>query len=325
MDRIYTSVAKADGIIENAMRLFLIATWLLSLACQASAQKTAFENVKIRRHRSAENRALVDKLGTLTFSDSVRSLVFKSDAGDDIEIGYDEVGKIVFDAATHMRGGVLAQIIGAAPLAGPIVGGAVAGAAVTDYWFYIEYKEHGLDESTLLVVPKGSSPQVIDKAAHVFGSRVTVTNFTEKGEPVDKDKLKALKSKQSITVNKQDHPLPELKPDKATILVVCPPLAARYAGQGNQFKLHANDEVVAVNRGGTYSFAYLTPGKYRLVSQSEDANGFDMELEAGQEYFFLQNIFQGAFKAETGLSRNSREVVLYLAEGSYLSEWKTKE
>ena len=41
--------------------------------------------------------------------------------------------------------------------------------------------------------------------------------------------------------------MPEMKPDKATVVVVCPPLAARNAGFGNQFKLHANDEVVAVN------------------------------------------------------------------------------
>lgn len=57
-----------------------------------------------------------------------------------------------------------------------------------------------------------------------------------------------------------------MKPDKATVVVVCPPLAARNAGFGNQFKLHANDEVVAVNKTGTYSFAYLDPGKYRLIS-----------------------------------------------------------
>jgi len=103
------------------------------------------------------------------------------------------------------------------------------------------------------------------------------------------------------------------------------PLAARDAGKGNQFKLHANDQVVAVNRMGTYILAYLDPGKYRLVSQAEDANGFEMELEAGHEYFFLQNPFQGVFKWETTLSRNSQKVVTYLAEGAYLSDWKPRE
>jgi hypothetical protein len=304
--------------------LFVLSVLLISVSC-ASAQKFVFDNVKIRRHRSEEKRVLVDKVGTLTFDDSARLLRFKSDAGDHIEVGYDGVRKVVFDAATHMRGGALAMVVQAAPIAGPMVGSAIAGAHVNDYWFYLEYKDHEQNESALLVVPKNSSQQVIDKATSVFGSRVTVTNFPETGAAIKKDDLKAAKSKQVLRIDKQNHPLPEVKPDRVTVLVVCPPLAARYAGRGNQFKLHANDEVVAVNREGTYSFAYLNPGKYRLASQAEDANGFEMELEAGHEYFFLQNIFQGVFKGETGLSRNSREVVMYLADGAYLSDWKPKE
>lgn len=172
--------------------------------------------------------------------------------------------------------------------------------------------------------PKDVSAQVIDKASSLFGSRVAVTNFPEKGTAIKVEELKAFESKQTLKVNKLRHPLPELKADKATVLVACPPLAARNEGRGNQFKLHANDQVIAVNKMGTYSFAYLDPGKYRLVSQTENANGFEIELEAGQEYFFLQNTFQGVFKAETGLSRGSRELVMYLVEGSYYSDRKPK-
>jgi hypothetical protein len=177
----------------------------------------------------------------------------------------------------------------------------------------------------LLEVPKEFSAQVIEKANAAFGPQVTITNFAEKGIPIKVEELKAFESKQALKVDKHLHPLPELKADKATIVVVCPPLAARYAGKGNQFKLHANYQIVAVNRMGTYSFAYLDPGKYRLVSQTENANGFDMDLEAGQEYFFLQNTFQGVFKAETTLSRDSRELAMYLLDGSYYSEWKDKK
>jgi hypothetical protein len=50
-----------------------------------------------------------------------------------------------------------------------------------------------------------------------------------------------------------------------------------------------------------------------------------MQLEGGQEYFFVQNTFQGVFKAETALSRNSGELVMYLVEGSYFSNWKPKK
>lgn len=114
--------------------LVLILTWLVLLSASGlSAQKTVFENVKIRRHRSADKRVLVDKIGTLTFDDSTRELTFKSDAGDNIKVEYDDIAKIVFDLATHMRGGAIAQIIQAATIAGTIVGSAIAGAHVSDY------------------------------------------------------------------------------------------------------------------------------------------------------------------------------------------------
>lgn len=133
-----------------------------------------------------------------------------------------------------------------------------------------------------------------------------------------------LKSKHAVRIDKHDHPLPEPKLDKATVVVDCPPLAARYAGRGIQFKLHANGRVVAVNKWGTYSFAYLDPGKYRLASQSENAYGFDLELEAGKTYYFLQNTYQGVLKSETSLTRESPELVMFLVDGSYYSDWKRK-
>ena len=113
-----------------------------------------------------------------------------------------------------------------------------------------------------------------------------------------------------------------MKPDKATVVVVCPPLPARITGWGNQFKLHANGKVIAVNKTGTYSIAYVDPGKYSLISQSENANGFDMDLEAGKTYYFIQATFQGIVKYHTMLSRNSPEVVMYLVDGVYFSDWK---
>lgn len=73
---------------------------------------------------------------------------------------------------------------------------------------------------------------------------------------------------------------------------------------------------------GTYSFAYLAPGKYRLATQSENADGFEMELEAGKEYYFMQNTFMGAWKAQTKLSRNTKELAMYEVDGAFWSGWK---
>jgi hypothetical protein len=298
-------------------RHFIAVGLFFCLLPAALAEQMTVEHVKIRRHRSEEKRVLVDKVGTLTFDDSAKKLIFKDDAGDTIDLNYDDIDKIVFEVTSHMRGGALSQVVGGIP------GAIIAGKHVNDYWMFIA-PNSGKGSSFLLEIQKDWSERVIQKARGAFGDRASVTEFSEKGEEVKKETLKDLQSKHDLNVNKENHPLPELKSDKALVVVVCPPLAARYAGRGNQYKLHANDHVVAVNRWGTYSFAYLDPGKYKLVSQSENANGFDVDLEAGKDYYFLQNTFQGAWKGQTALSRNTKQLVMYELDGSYFSDWKRK-
>lgn len=298
-------------------RFLLVLGFLFSFICSAFSENMVVEHVKIRRHRSEQKRVLVDKVGALTFDDASKKLSFKDDAGDKLDLNYDDIAKVSFEITTHMRGGALSQMIGGIP------GAIIAGKHVNDYWMYVA-PAAGKGEPLLMEIQKDSSDKVIEKSKAVFGDRATIAEFSEKGEEVDKNKLKDLQSKHDLKVNKETHPLPELKPDKALVVVVCPPLAARYAGLGNQFKLHANDQVIAVNRMGTYSFAYLEAGKYKLVSQSENANGFDMELESGKDYYFLQNTFQGAWKAQTALSRNTKELVMYEMDGSYYADWKRK-
>ncbi|MBZ5665544.1 MAG: DUF2846 domain-containing protein [Acidobacteriia bacterium] len=302
----------------------LISFVFFATLCMATDAAT-FTHVKIHRHRNPEDRVLVDKVGVLTFDDAGRRLTFKSDAGDTLDVSYDAVAKVIFEVTSHMRGGALAQVVSAASFPGLIAGTLIAGQHVHDYWFYLEYKNGDHNEPILLDVPKDSSEAVITKATSLFGSRVTVAEFQEKGEEIKRKELPDIRSKQILKVKKVDHPLPELKPDKATIVVVCPPLAARYSGKGRQYKLHANDHVIAVNRSGTYSFAYLDPGKYHLVSQADNANGFEIELQAGQVYYFLQNTFQSDPQGgRTVLSRNTPELVLYELSGSYFADWKRK-
>jgi hypothetical protein len=314
------------------MRRLAILIGLVLLGTFGIAGETVtFDHVKVHRHKSPQKRILVDKVGVLTFNDAGKRMTFVSHAGDEFDVGYDDITKVVFEVTTHMRGGALAEVVSAAGSPGLVVGSIIKGIHVNDYWFYLEYKNGDHNEPVLLEVPKESSENVIAKVTSLFGSRVTVAEFQEKGEAIDeKDgeidekQLSDLRSKHSIKIDKENHPLPEVKPDKATVVVVCPALAARYAGTGNQFKLHANDRVIAVNRWGTYSFAYLDPGKYTLVSQSVNANGFKIELEAGKSYYFLQNTFEGAVKNHTMLSRNSSELVMYELNGSYFSDWKRK-
>ena len=112
--------------------------------------------------------------------------------------------------------------------------------------------------------------------------------------------------------------------DKALIVVACP--KANIPGSFRwQMKMHANDSVIAVNRPGTYSFAYVDPGEYLLASEAGFAggnvNGFKMKLEAGNDYYFLQNI---TVENRTVLSVNPRPIVLLEIGGASFSEWKQK-
>jgi hypothetical protein len=288
---------------------------------------TKFEDVKIRRHKSADKRQLVDKYGVLSFDDDARKLIFKDETGDSFTVPYSDVTKVVFDSDAHMNAGAGSAAVAAiSPLAGTLV----SGIHVHDRWLYLEYSQGDHSEKVLLVLPRAISDKATTKSKNLFGERVTVANYPEKGEPIedkygdiDKRRIPDLKSKHSMKLDRATHPLPEAKLDKATIVVVCPPLAARNTGWGNQFKLHANGKVIAVNKMGTYSIAYVDPGKYSLISQSENANGFDMDLEAGKTYYFIQETFLGGLvKYNTMLSRNSPEVVMYLVDGSYFSDWK---
>jgi hypothetical protein len=311
---------------DEMRRFFTVSCVLAILAPAVCSQKSVFENVKISRHRSAENRVLVDKLGSLTFDDTARRLVFKSGNRDTIDVGYGEVEKAVYEVTTHMRAGGTPRAISFVEVPfGAIVASPLAAVHVDSHWFYFHYRDGDSEASVLMEVPEATSDQLVSKASGVFGPRMTLTKFAEKAVDVKLRDLKDLSSKQVVNVDKKNHPLPETRPDKATVVVVCPTLAAHRAGSGGDFRVFANGEVIAVNKLGTYSFAYLDPAKHQLVSQRQNASGFETDLEAGQQYFFLQNTFQnGLSAAETVLSRNSPELVGYLLDGSYFSDWKPK-
>lgn len=297
----------------------MILTVLASHVCFAGA--SSFD-AKIYRHKSPENRTFTNKVGLLTFDDDTKQIRFKDDSLDKLEIPYESVNEILFEVTSHIRGGTAKSFVaGAVPVVGMVTGPALWGQHVHNYWVYVEYGEQ--KNKMLFEVPHESSKAIIDKATRTFGSKVTLTDYPQQGKQIDPAKLPDSKSKETMTIDKRDHPLPEVQPDKATIVVVCPPLNG-YNGRSYQFKVHANDRVIAVNKWGTYSFAYLEPGKYRLISQSENAYAVEMQLEAGKSYYFLQNSFQGLFKSETSLTRNSPELVMYLLDGSYYSDWKPR-
>lgn len=231
-----------------------------------------FNGTKARFSKSATNRMLVSKDGALVFDDTARRVLVRHN-DHPLNVGYDDVQRIVFDASTHRRGG---------------------------FW--------------------GS--EVSRKMQAVFSAKVTVAVFAERVAVVDTKSLKDGRARHDAKPDKKNQPMPELKADKALVVVVCPSeFTLGPAVAGSQYKLHANDSVVAVVREGSYSFAHLDPGDYLLVAQLSNANGFRMKLEAGQEYYFLLDTVRDEV---TALSRHSKELVMFELNGAYFSGWKRK-
>jgi hypothetical protein len=127
------------------------------------SENIKFEHVKIRRHKSAEKRELVDKIGVLTFEDDSQKLTFRSAAGDQFAIPYSDITKVIFDTDTH--GSMW-----------------IASVHVHDRWLYLEYRQGDQSEKVLLVVPRALYDQATAKSQSLFGDRVTIANYPEKGE-----------------------------------------------------------------------------------------------------------------------------------------------
>lgn len=283
------------------------------------AQQPVFTKVKARFNRSEKDPRLIDKDADLVLNDKTQKLTVKNDLKP-LDIRFEDIQKVTFDMSTHMRGGGMSQLIGG------LAGAAMASKHVNDYWCCLEFQTPGGESKVyFLEIDKDASPKIIETMKAILGNKVEIADFPEKEGKIEKETLKDLQSKHDLKVDKKNHPLPELKPDKALVVVVCPALAARHAGKGNQYKLHANDKVVAVNKMGTYSFCYLDPGEYLLVSQTENASGFPIKLEAGKDYYFLQNTFTGFWKARTSLTRHTKQLVMHELSGAYFANWKRKK
>jgi hypothetical protein len=189
---------------------------------------------------------------------------------------------------------------------------------MANLWIVIEMKmPGGGTKPTLIEIKKGDSSAVLAMVQHLFGDRVRLPETIRLGNPIDEKTLGDRGAKYTVTADRIDHPIPQIQDDKALVVATCPAKVHFEVNVVPVLKLYANGSVVAVNRPGTYSFAYLDPGEYELVSQVpglvSSADGFKMKLQAGQDYYFFQCGL---------LSRNAKEIVLYEVEGSYYSNWK---
>ncbi len=95
----------------------------------------------------------------------------------------------------------------------------------------------------------------------------------------------------------KDHPLGESKPDKALIYVVRP----TSVGFAIKSFFLCDDDILGINRGSSYFFAYLDPGKHVFWSKSENVDALELQVEAGHTYYIQQHVRMGGFRARTKL------------------------
>ena len=277
------------------------------------AQQTSFDDVKIR-FTPPNERLAVDKGARLVFDDGARRLIVKS-GHHPLEVSYEDIHKVVIESDYR----------GVDPTKFMLTVGAVwAPEKRETLWCYLEYKKtDGPPESYLIRIDKKIREQFIEKARAVFGEKVAFPEFPERPEAMDKKQLPEAEVEFSVKQDKKNHPLPEIRPDKALVVVVCPAFNTRYAGKG-LLKIHANNRVVGINKMGTYTFFYLEPNEYLLVSQGGDASGVRTLVEAGKDYYFLQTPTIGWVSVNSILNRQSKELVMYEVNGAHYSDWKRK-
>lgn len=310
----------------SVLLLFLTGASAVALAQQPLVANEAIDWVA----KSAKNPTLDERKGDLKFDDAAKKLVFES-GKQSFDTSYDGVRRIVFDEATHLRPRrqMLKQI------------DEQMKRAHGDYWMYVEFAAPGGQLAKhMLQIPRESAMQVVDKAKQVFAGRVVVTDV-HIGVRFDAKTLKEVASKHTFELaERKKHPLPDLKPDKAVIVVVHPIyvsgggglLLSKFVhhkpGEMNdyQVKIHANDRVVLVNRVGTYGFAYLDPGDYQIVAKGKLQQGSALQIaaEAGKAYYFLVDDFDDSPGFDVQLSQHSPELVMHKLGEAYFAEWAQK-
>jgi uncharacterized protein DUF2846 len=104
------------------------------------------------------------------------------------------------------------------------------------------------------------------------------------------------KDDEYVTFTK-DHPEGSVKPGQALLYVVRPTSVA----MAIKSFFFVDDTIVGINRGSSYFFVDVAPGKHVFWSKSENTDALEMPLEAGKTYYIQQQVQMGGFRARTKL------------------------
>lgn len=92
-------------------------------------------------------------------------------------------------------------------------------------------------------------------------------------------------------------PRGEAPADRALIYVVRP----TSIGFAIKSFFFVDQEILGINRGSSYFFALVEPGRRVFWSKSENVDALEVMVEAGRTYFIQQHVRMGGFRARTKL------------------------
>jgi hypothetical protein len=88
-----------------------------------------------------------------------------------------------------------------------------------------------------------------------------------------------------------------VEPDKALVYVVRP----AHVGFAVKSFFLCDDEILGINKGDSYFFAQVAPGKHVFWSKSENVDALELTVEAGKTYYLQQHVQMGFGRARTKL------------------------
>ncbi len=324
--------------------------FLFGLFCFATflAQAQTPTKIKLRfkdETRDPKKAQQVDLDATLSLDDAARRLVVTPKNRPGRELKYDDVEKIIIELDSHagnigFGAGLLGLVVGGMALGGHVAA-AVDNPIKANHVVYIEPRGGDASAATgskpaalMLVLGKDEAPAGLQRLKAAFGDRIVLPAFEEAPEQLDK---KLYKSSGDLQVrgHAQEHRLPELRPDKALVVVASPLGGSFQPVEKNKWTpfyatILADDQLVAVNSPGSYSFFYLDPGEYLLLSEAmvgkrlQNVTGLRIKVEAGKDYYLMQTIYIGG-GIKSFLTRHSKEVVMQEVSELLWAEWRVKE
>lgn len=110
------------------------------------------------------------------------------------------------------------------------------------------------------------------------------------------------KRAKSATVT-QSEAFGQIEADKALVYVIRP----TSFGFGVDTWTFCDDKFIGMNRGKSYFYASIDPGRHLIWTKSENISPMEMSFEKGRVYYFAEHILMGAFAARVKLEPISEE------------------